>query len=307
MSTNPVEISAAVATRNRADFLGPCLTSICEQTLAPERYELCVFDNASTDHTVAVVKNIQQRYPHHTIKLFSVPTVGVSYARNAALEHCQAPYVSFGDDDATMPRDWLERYLNGFNTLGPDLGKMAGDIIPVWQAPRPDWITDFMLPNLSAGTGLKTEAHFCAHPLMESSCYRREAVIKAGGFPHELGRRGNLLLSGENAIDIVMTTQGWKLYYDPAIVIYHTIHANRLTPAWMRQRFFWQGVSDFATIAYLKKRGILVNEPTSFTLPFSAQDYAFVNNRNQIPDADNLIKIRALGHILAHSGLVDVT
>jgi hypothetical protein len=74
----------------------------------------------------------------------------------------------------------------------------------------------------------------------------------------------------------------------------------------MRRRYFWQGVSDFASISYLKKRGFQVADPSNFTLPQKTEDYVFVNNPNSPPDVNDLTRLRCLGHILARSGVINV-
>ena len=38
--------------------------------------------------------------------------------------------------------------------------------------------------------------------------------------------------------------RGYAVWYDPDIVVHHHIKAQRLTPSWFYERFFWQGISD---------------------------------------------------------------
>lgn len=299
------EISAVIPTHNRAAFLEPCIASLCEQTLDPARYEILVVNNASTDATIPTVENLIKKYPKHKIFMVDEAALGSSHARNTALRHCNSPLLAYGDDDALVEPDWLERFLNDFTKLGSDLGKVGGEIKPVWGAPRPAWLTDGMLPLLSAATGLGTEAKFCNHPIFEgNSCYRREAVIAAGGFPVKLGRRGAMLMSGENSVDLLMSVAGWKIYYDPTIVMHHVIHADRLTPGWMRRRYFWQGVTDYTSIQFLKQQGITTNQPDNIALPESGLDWAFVNDPMTPPTPDNLIKIWGIGYMMASTGVI---
>lgn len=299
------EISAVIPTHNRAAFLEPSIASLCEQTLAPDRYEICIVNNLSTDNTPQIVEQLIQRYPKHKIFMVEEKSLGSSHARNKALHCCNSPLLAYGDDDAVVEPDWLEKFLNDFNTLGADLGKVGGEIKPVWGAPRPAWLTEGMLPMLSAATALGTQAKFCNHPLFEgNSCYRREAVLAAGGFPTELGRRGSMLMSGENAVDLLMSVAGWKIYYDPAIVMHHVIHADRLTPGWMRRRYFWQGVTDYTSIQFLKKKGITTNQPENIALPANIQDWAFINDATTPPTPDNLIKIWGIGYMMASTGVI---
>jgi hypothetical protein len=212
-----------------------------------------------------------------------------------------------GDDDATMPPDWLERFLAHFAALGQRLAKVGGEIVPVWTAPRPDWLTDGMLPLLTASSGLGPKPGFSQEPLIECNCcYRREALLEAGGFPRDLGRSGNRLLSGDHAVDHIMVLKGWKLYYDPAIVIHHTIHAERLTPGWMRRRYFWQGVSDYAGRMYLKSMGVTVNQALRLDMPLDLADWSFTNDQNTPVTEAQLLKLHSLGLVLAMSGMIPV-
>jgi glycosyltransferase involved in cell wall biosynthesis len=56
-----IEVSVNLATHNRADFLGPCLISLCEQSVDPARFEICVVANACTDATPEIDAAIASR------------------------------------------------------------------------------------------------------------------------------------------------------------------------------------------------------------------------------------------------------
>jgi hypothetical protein len=105
--------------------------------------------------------------------------------------------------------------------------------------------------------------------------YKKEALLRVGGFSIELGRKGNLLLSNE---EILLQRQlerlGYRTYYDPRISVRHHVAAERLTKNWFRRRAYWQGVSDAVlekqlelwtfskmTITGLRKIGSLAKVP----------------------------------------------
>jgi glucosyl-dolichyl phosphate glucuronosyltransferase len=302
-----VDISVIIPTRNRAAFLGRALISLCEQTVKPSRYEICVVNNASTDMTAEVVATVIKNCPDHKIFLVNESVIGLSAARNAGIRATSAPLIAMSDDDATMPADWLERFLNRFDVFDEHVAKVGGEIIPVWGAPRPSWISDGMLPLLSAASGHEPVAGFSDAPLLEgNSCYRRLAISEAGGFPLQLGRKGSQLISGDHAVDLVILMKGGKLFFDPEITINHTIHADRLTARWIRQRYFWQGVSDYATRVYLQKMGISINHALKLELPLAINDWTFVNNLDHIPTETDLAKLRSLGLVLAKTGIIPV-
>lgn len=53
-------VSIIIPTRNSAQFLGACLTSIINQTY--KNIEMIVVDNNSTDKTKEIAKNILKTY-----------------------------------------------------------------------------------------------------------------------------------------------------------------------------------------------------------------------------------------------------
>ena len=68
--------------------------------------------------------------PDNKIILAHEPQAGVARARNRGLSVTQAPLIAMGDDDATMPPDWLESYLARFAELGDDVVLIGGEVIP---------------------------------------------------------------------------------------------------------------------------------------------------------------------------------
>lgn len=301
-----IKITAVIPTHNRAKFLGPCLISLCDQDIDPALYEICVVNNGSTDATAQVVEKVKAHFPDRALFMIDEPKLGLSNARNKGIASSHAPLIAFGDDDATMPQDWLSSYVKRFGELGSELGKIGGEIEPIWETPRPNWISEPMLGLLSASAGHGDTAKFCDYPIAEcNSCYRREALEAVGCFPEHLGRIGSSLLSNEGVIDWIMRGKGWKLYYDPSITIRHFIHADRLNPAWFRRRYFWQGVSDYAGIIYLNKHGLTFADEIRPVLPLDVTDWKFMQDANNIENIDtNLAKLRWLGFTLAMTGVI---
>ncbi|MDE2030285.1 MAG: hypothetical protein KGI97_06955, partial [Alphaproteobacteria bacterium] len=100
--------------------------------------------------------------------------------------------------------------------------------------------------------------------------------------------------------------RGWKLYYDPSIVIRHFIHPDRLKPVWMRRRYFWQGVSDYAIYMYLQEKGITIDHGVAVELPLGRNYWTFINNADEAPTGENLNRLRGLGFILARTGFIPI-
>lgn len=82
---------------NTAPYLDKCLTSLVNQGLAPDEYEIIAVDDGSTDGSREVVENFANEHPQ--VRLLSQANSGVSAARNLALDHARGRYVQFVDSD----------------------------------------------------------------------------------------------------------------------------------------------------------------------------------------------------------------
>ena len=73
--------------------------------------------------------------------------------------------------------------------------------------------------------------------------FARDALVRIGGWRTDLGKVNNTLISGEDH-EIFMRLRRHDLYagyYDPAVAVRHFVPASRLTRAYFREWFFWNG------------------------------------------------------------------
>ena len=237
-------ISVVVCTRDRSAYLAQCLKALEKQTLPVRLFEVVVIDNGSSDDTASVAASFCDRRPNFRYHLEA--RAGLSIARNRGIRESVAPIVAFTDDDAEPDPTWAERLVQRFEEHPHDVGIVGGDVVPVWETERPAWLSEHLLRPLSAGLKWSTEARMLrgGEWLVEvNSAYKRAALDRVGGFPEKLGRTGDLLLSGDGAINLLIQRAGYRLFYDPAILVRHHIPASRTTKEWFRRRSFWQGVS----------------------------------------------------------------
>lgn len=249
------EISAVICTRDRSAYLANCLRGLEQQSLASSRFEVIVIDNGSKDDTAAVSAEFTDRNAnfHYHVE----PRGGLSIARNTGLRMSRAAIVAYTDDDAVPDSSWLERYCERFRQCPAEVGIIGGDVVPVWEAPRPAWLVEELLRPLSAGLRWSTEARILrpGEWLIEvNSAYRKAALVRAGGFPEQLGRMDSMLLSGDGAVNLLIEQAGYLLFYDPQIIVHHHIAASRVTRTWFRRRYFWQGVSMNKLHRYVEEK-----------------------------------------------------
>ena len=66
---------------------------------------IMIVDNASTDETALVAGKLAASHP--AVKALREDELGLSAARNCALQHAGSEYVLFLDDDAVAEPGWL--------------------------------------------------------------------------------------------------------------------------------------------------------------------------------------------------------
>ena len=122
-------MSVLIITRNRAAQLDEALASLVQQERRPD--QVVVVNNASSDHTPAVVKSYEDRL---NLTLVRDETVGIPHARNTGLSHCTGDIVASMDDDCRAHRRWLAEIEVPF-LKDPRIGAVGGSLVPA-QAGR---------------------------------------------------------------------------------------------------------------------------------------------------------------------------
>lgn len=241
-------VSVVVCTFRRPDYLTKALASLVEQSFPKARYEVIVVDNGCDDD----VRSMAAEYAKQATVLYvKEPKLGLSSARNTGVRCASGEYVAFIDDDGVASASWLECVTRPFAQGGPRVGCVGGPIELVWEAPRPEWLVDKLLPVLTyldRGEEVRelTDGEWLFGCNM---AFRASALEEVGGFSTGLGRVGNNLLSNEEVLlQLNLSTRGYGRYYDPAALVRHHVPADRLTPEWFLSRFYWQGVSEAITL-----------------------------------------------------------
>jgi glucosyl-dolichyl phosphate glucuronosyltransferase len=306
--------SVVVCTRNRSAYLACCLRALEAQSLAARHYETIIVDNGSTDDTGAVAASFCRR--NGNFRYLREPRPGVAMARNAGVRHSGFDIVAFADDDTEPDSSWLAQIAARFRALPPDVAVVGGEIIPVWGAERPDWLTDRLLRPLSAGLKWSAEPRFLAREqwLIEcNSAYRKEILLQVGGFPEHLGRVGDSLLSGEGGVNLLIARAGYRLYYDPSILVRHHIPAARLTRSWFRRRVFWQGITLNLLHRYVEERARQLGLSDSkhgarrweeIVIPVSATDWCELFDDRSGDFVGQLDRLEGLGYLLQSQSVV---
>ncbi len=108
MSDRAFDLSVIIPSHNRREMLLTVLRAFEQQTIGPERFEVIISLDASTDGSAEAVLEINWPFAVRT----TVPrTRGASSARNAGASLARAPRLVFLDDDIVVAPGFLAAHL----------------------------------------------------------------------------------------------------------------------------------------------------------------------------------------------------
>jgi len=239
-------VSAIVCTHDRPGYLAACLAGLgAQQDTAPGAFETIVVDSASPPPGAAAIAALAAQ---HGARLVVADRAGLSVARNLGAAIARGRWLAYLDDDAVPDPHWLAAILRATGS-GLEPAALGGKILPHFEAPLPAWWPENLVGVLTVLTHdrpgtVGVDLPRGVEPYGANFIVRADALAAIGGFPEGLGRIGTRLLSNEESLVLRrLSDAGGRIAYDPAIAVTHSIQAERLTPAWLLRRQFWQGVS----------------------------------------------------------------
>ncbi|WP_282146559.1 glycosyltransferase [Alteromonas stellipolaris] len=242
-------ISVVICTYNRYDVLKKAIDSLTKQSLDDEKFEILVIDNTPNAEggKGALAKKEFESIKNLTYVFEKTP--GLSNARNVGYKLARSNYISYLDDDAIASSEWVEEVLKAFEGF-ENVGVVGGRIAPIWEIPRPSWLGDALVGNVSVvdwGGELRVagdEEWFAGANIS----FSKQVLEEAGGFSTNLGRKGGgqVLLSNEESEVLNFVKQSEYIeVYNPKASVDHLVEKKRLTRDWFRRRSAWQAASDF--------------------------------------------------------------
>lgn len=242
----PMFLSVVIATKDRQALLAQTLDALDAQRWPPDRGEVIVADNGSTDATRAVVEAAAGRAEGLPVHYVHVAEPGKSSAVNAALRQARGDVLVFTDDDVLPEPAWLERLAAAFADTGADF--VAGRILPRWESPAPSWMSPSLYGVLAiadnGGTRLQIGGSEHRHliPIGANMAVRASIVHQLGGLRPDLGKLGGTLRTGEDhEFFLRMMHGGCHGVYEPSAVVRHWVPTARLRRGYFRSWLYQNG------------------------------------------------------------------
>lgn len=232
------DVSIIVPVYNRAHDIGECLESLLSLDYPQFRREIIVVDDASRDHTTAVVRR-------YDVRLIIQPrNLGQSAARNAGVQASKGKLIAFIDSDCIADPRWLRDLLPYFHD--PRLALVGGLVDSFFRESRLDRYEEVhsalnMGPRRITGKG----KHSVFYVPTCNMLIRKDVYAQAGGLDERLR-------VGED-VDLCwrLMAMGYRLMYVPKGRIKHK-HRNRFYQSFRRR--FDYGTSE--AVLYDKYRHV---------------------------------------------------
>jgi glycosyltransferase involved in cell wall biosynthesis len=122
-------VSVIVPVHNDADRLADCLAALDRQTWPPDRLEIIVVDNGSSDDPA----ELADRFPR--VRWEREPRPGSYAARNHGIRVARGDILAFTDSDCVPRPRWIAEGVRGFFQT-PQTGLVGGGIDMVFADPR---------------------------------------------------------------------------------------------------------------------------------------------------------------------------
>jgi len=253
-----VKVSIIIPTLNRHKELALAVESIVSQNYDPDHYEIIVVDNGSSIATLRQVEALINRYRTHHICYVYEPAAGMSNARHRGAFESKGEILIFTDDDIIAFPGWLGAIMDAFKAGGMDTAMVGGKVLPLYEAPCPEWIDHFSETN-ELGTwstylslvdlGNEEKAIPANFVFGCNYAIRKKFLYGCRGFHpdnlpiHLMRYQGD----GEYGLSKKIMNAGFKTIYHPRASVAHLVTRNRMTPDYFCLRSFKQGIEDSYT------------------------------------------------------------
>lgn len=218
-------LTVAICTKDRPENLARCLQSLLNLQTPDLKLEILVIDNAPSDErTNELVKSLQ------SVRYVREPKPGLDFARNRALHSATGELLAFLDDDVVIDRKWLEGLMEAW-AENPDAAAFTGLVLPYELATDAQILFEQRggfrrgFEKIRYGQVLPgNPLHPCGAGIFGAGCnmaFRREILLKIGGFDDALDTGAPLPGGGDLDIFYRVIRAGYPLVYEPKYLVFH--------------------------------------------------------------------------------------
>ena len=251
LQTYAPEISVIVPVFNTAPYLRKCLDSLVDQTF--KNIEIICVDDGSTDESPSILKEYAAADPR--IRVVMQESLGVSAARNAALQCARAPYFMSCDSDDWFDADMCRVMLETLKR--EDVDVVICGMHVEYDVPEElrENVTEYLRLKYFGKQEVTQELTLVTDVSLCNKIYKKSIVDKHGiDFPE------GLLFEDAYFYDVYMTAA--ETIYFLHLPLYHYLRhsASIMSDAYKKSGTSLQHLQiAFKTWEYLEKEGLLAS------------------------------------------------
>lgn len=123
-----LKVSVVISVYNKGKYIGRCIDSILNQTIAMDDIEIICVDDKSTDESLDILNSYADNNSNIKIITSEVNSGGPGTPRNKGIEIANGEYIYFVDADDFLGEETLERTYNTAKKYDSDIviGKIVG-------------------------------------------------------------------------------------------------------------------------------------------------------------------------------------
>lgn len=235
-------ISVVICSYNSEQRIKKVLGCLLEQKDHDKiAWEVIMVDNASTDNSVAIAKQIW-KHPRVPLHIISEPKQGQSYATRTGIKNAVYDIIIMVDDDNYVSSNYISRAYE-IMEAHPEVGIAGGRGVGVFEEEPPAWFKDFE-QALAIGPQADSEGYVDDR---RGYIYGAGSIIRKPVYDYLIsnnfklmlkGRIGKSLVAGEDSErSHAFRILGYKLWYDPSLEFGHQMPAARIDWKYIRQLY----------------------------------------------------------------------
>ncbi|MFO8057250.1 MAG: glycosyltransferase [bacterium] len=228
-------VSVIIPAYNEAETLPELISSLRGQDYPPDKIEILIVDNNSTDNTEEIIRGQGLTY-------LCEKTPSNSYAaRNRGIENSNGEVLAFTDGDCRVDREWIKQGVKCLRENDADMA--AGH--SVYEVPEKSISGRYSRSSFGRQKLMVESIGGCA---TNNLFMTRKVVEKMGGFDQRFNYGGDTHYTSR------ASANGFRMVYCPNTRIYHAAHAGlkEISKKWWRYGFasslkvFYAGQDGYA-------------------------------------------------------------
>jgi glycosyltransferase involved in cell wall biosynthesis len=256
---HPQGVSLIICCHNGETRIRKALEHIAEQKQTENiPWEVVFVNNASTDRTVSITKEILSQVGIDLdYRIVEQPVLGLIHARLKGIEISKYEYMSFIDDDNWVADNWVN-VVYRIMQCNEKIGACGSCNIQASEIKLPWWFTrhersyavgkqEEISGDVTWGKGVL----FGAGLTIRKTAWKK--LVNEGFKPLLVGRTGKQLTCGEDyELCLALRLNGWLLWYSSELQLFHYLPKNRLHWKYLRRMLNMVGRSSVGFDPYCR-------------------------------------------------------